>query len=816
MIKEIKYIGSSVFRIGALLFLIFLIGIFQVEAKGMDNYYPYIINPLPIKGYVKSLIIPPKTPNVLFALVGYDGKPKPSDKAGLYIFDISEVTRIKQISYWPIKSPIGMELSPSGQMLFLYANKGDSSKDWYGVLALDISNPHAVQQAGRIDIDISRARLSVNGSLLFIEEIVHGKKSTYFFDIYRISPVNRPTLLARVEWKWFDNFFPNPDGRSLILNNLGEFYVFDIANPSAPKLKNKFSPRLGYPQQIGKDGTLYILDGDDFVLATSTPNITKIGTLRGGFSGGDIQYITDNNKTAYITRFDKTIHVIDMTIKTDPKVVAQYTTPNYIGSAIPANDHKLIYAGLVGSIVVIDPAKAIATSESLIKAHAEALRQYHRKDDEYDFERSWNAINVLEAAGIKSAIKSKPSGLSDKIFANILNDYGFFLERKSRRDEAVEIFKMATKLDPARTVAYLNLGDCLRKQLSVVDTFQKKIILSKEIKRAYSQYKKLQGISTPSIDSFLALNIIDKPIANFCEYVAAYTNQGRFCELLGSGRSVKKHNGVGSMRVEISYEGTAHYPYVQFIDNQTNKEIDENIPDNGNDAPWASVIDIVPFLDGHHLLYHNGDGYLVISAPIGFSAKTSKGCRFDIHHTESFDENKMDLCHIIQTSKHPSFFRFSKSNYLDEETLKNARYNPNWTNESGAAEVDFDNDGKTETLIHLHYQSGAGPGCTYDFFDLLNEEKDGFSSSKRRALLLKMQGIEPEARGLHPVPHCYGNIAGWFRYHGITYFETKYPEGQPLNNDQEFHTVSYIKNGQIIRACDAKFKIKVETHRGNK
>ncbi|OQW97230.1 MAG: hypothetical protein BWK74_06720 [Desulfobacteraceae bacterium A6] len=814
MKSTLTYAGKTLST--ALLLSFFVTGAFRVEAIGIDSFYPYITATLPIPGYVNKLIIPQKTPNFLYALVRTDGKRKPSDKTGLYIFDVSDPAKVKQISYLPVVSPIGIDISPNGQTLFLYAYH--EPEGLYGLLVLDVSDPHAIRQAGRLNIDILQARLSVDGSLLFVQEreLVRNNNPSLFLSIYGVSSAKKPRPLARVQRKWFSgNFFPTPDGRHLILSQMEDFIVYDITNPLAPREEFEVSPHLGYPKEIGKDGTLYLLNGHDLVLASIIPQVTQIGVLRGRFSDADVRYISEDNKTAYISTIDKAIHVIDLATKKDPKVVEKYNTPNYVGSVTPARDGKLIYAGLLGSIVVIDPAKATATSESLISAHAEALRQYKRKDLKFDFERVGNAINVLEAAGIRTALKRRPSGLSDKMFASILNDYGFFLAKGSREAEAIEVYKKATALDPARSVAYLNLGDCLRKQLSVVDSFQKKIDLTKEIKLAYLQYKKLHGKTTPAIDSFLALNIIDSPIADFCEYVAAYTNQGRLRELFGSGGSVEKGNNQGSMRVEISYEGTGHFPNVRFIDNQTNKEIDEQIPENGEDAPWADNIDIIPFLDGHHLLYHNYKDYLVISTPIGAARKAGNGCRFAVHVTESFDKKGTDteLCRLVQSSKHPSFIRFDKSDFLDNEILDAAGYSHNWTNEFGAGEVDFDNDGKAETLVHLKYASGAGPGCGYDFFDLLNEGKDGFSTSKSRALLLKMQGIEDGARGLHPVPHCRGNATGWFSYKGITYFETKYPDDQPQNSEQEFHTVSYIKNGKIERACEAEFKARVEVQR---
>lgn len=784
-----------------LLLSIFLIGAFTCEAIGAESFYPYITDTLPISGDVKKLVIPKQTPNFLFALVGYDGNAKPSDKAGLYIFDVSETANIKQISYLPVVSPIGIELSPDGQTLFLYA--GQEPEGLSGVSMLDISTPDAIRQVGGLDIDILNAQLSVDGSLLFVKEKKH-------FSIYDVSTVKKPELLSRVQ-KHFNALYPLSDGKHLILNYHMDFTVYDIKDPSAPRERFKVSPHLGYPKAIGKDGTFYLKNGDDLVLASILPQAKKIGVLKGGFKSATVQYFSEDNKTVYISKLNRDIQVVDVTSHKNPKITAQYSAPNYVGAVVPARDKKIIYAGLLGSIIVIDPAKAIVTSESLTSAHAEALRQYRRNDLEYDYRRVDNAINVLEAAGIRMAIKNRPPGLSDKMFASILNDYGFFLEKDYQKDKAIEIYKKVITLDPTRTVAYLNLGDALRKQLSKTDSFQEKISSTEEIRDAYLRYKELNGNASPEIDSFLALNIIDTPIDDFCEYVATYTSQGRLDELFGTGKTIERGDDQGAMRVEISYRGTAHRPYMEgFFDNETNKQIiDEKIPcdDSNGRSSRINRIGIVPFFDGHYLLYYDNGGYLVKSAPIGSAQKTGQCCKFEMHVVESFDEKEEDteLCHLVQFSNHPSYITSDEPTNLNYEVLKAAGYR--WTHASGSCVVDFDNDGMLETLVKLRYSSTAGAGCGYNFFDLLNDEKDGFSTSKSRALLLEMQGIDDS---FHPVPYCHGNVTGWFIYKGITYFETKYPKNQPESSQQEFHTVSYIKNGQIEKVCEADFKIQVE------
>ena len=66
----------------------------------------------------------------------------------------------------------------------------------------------------------------------------------------------------------------------------------------------------------------------------------------------------------------------------------------------------------------------------------------------------------------------------------------------------------------------------------------------------------------------------------------------------------------------------------------------------------------------------------------------------------------------------------------------------------------------------------------------------------------------------HPVPACNGNDAGWFQHKGVYYFENRYPGEKPIIEGQMFHTVSYIKDGKIIRVCEANFRSQVKAEQG--
>jgi hypothetical protein len=113
-----------------------------------------------------------------------------------------------------------------------------------------------------------------------------------------------------------------------------------------------------------------------------------------------------------------------------------------------------------------------------------------------------------------------------------------------------------------------------------------------------------------------------------------------------------------------------------------------------------------------------------------------------------------------------------------------------------------------ERVVLLRFESGAGRGCGCQYFDLLNEAKNGILHGEKREQLLEMQGVRDLEH--FPCPHCTGNKADWFVYQGVTYFENKYPGGAPRDHTQAFHSVSYLKDGEIRNVCHYFFKIKTD------
>lgn len=450
------------------------------------------------------------------------------------------------------------------------------------------------------------------------------------------------------------------------------------------------------------------------------------------------------------------------------------------------------------------------TADSLLKAHERALQLYNATVDPIArYGRSQESAEILEAAGISAAVKKKPQELTGKQYAHILNDYALFLmQNQSRLGDAIQALRVAVKADPKRVVAYLNLGDALRVHMSKAKNYKDKVIATTEIKRAYTQYKKLSVKSNETIESFLHFNLVDAPQSSICEYIAAYVNAGRFNELLGDGSglygdsTVVDLNGDGKTeRVQITYEGTAHYPYMQVFDLKSGAAVGISEPDKDFNGPWADSIGLVPFNGQTYVLHYRIGGYPVLLTSINENFQEQIICRFANEPVETVGKGSVDkkLCAVILKEGHPSYLPFMEEHSVNPQANELIEAS---TEKAGM--VDVDNDGKEEPIVAIQYASGAGAGCDYNYFALLNSERTSLASGRVRDLLVQMQGLE-QVHFRHPVPSCRGNITGWFHLNGITYYETKFRGDYPSSGLSAFHDVSYIIDDGVHKVCEFVF-----------
>jgi len=781
-------------------------GIVSAEIAKDKSTYPYIIKSVPIAGFVMSLYVSKKNPDVLFVLVGHDGAPKDTNKTGLYAFDISDPGNPVNLDYFSMFGPFEMDINKTETRAYVYSRttKERSLKvHASNIRVLDISSPRKIRQTGFAEVGFyAKPLLSLDDKYLFVSS-----------DVYTAATHGNPELVTRLENlnSTVYGIFQSDGGKRLYIRGEGKsVYIYDVTNQAAPKLiKTITVGKYGIPQAMGKKGTALLTEYGNLNLVRLFPNQTMIGQINSRNSPFDKYHFSDDEKTLFAFPIGKIFYEYDLSNPGYPEVSAEYAVPDYVHTAVPGVHGNYLYAGLLGSVAVIDTRKYGATAEGLITAHAQALHQYKNPGSERYDQRSRIAINTLKAAGITQVLKRRPEGISGKKLAEVLNDYGFFLEKSFQYDEAVKYYTKVIELDPGRAVVYLNIGDSLRAGMRNLATFTEKRARAKIISNYYKKYQALANRSNKEINDYLALNMADHPIENLCNYITSYANHGRLQEIAGPGKDVLRLDGKSRMDVVISSSGSANLPEVIYRDSQTGKAI-WDAPDvvSTEDLQWTENILIVPFKNGHNLLTYTDLWHLDRTIPIGIAREENSQCSFNTKEELVFESNQEDkkLCDIVKSGSH--IFEGRKINYsITSKTM--AERDRRFTYPKYATEVDFDNDGVVEPIVYLQYE-GSGR-CAFNYFEMLNKDKSDLEIGQKRSILHSLQSLNTGAyHASEFFPSCSANTINWIHYGGKTYLENQYKDRATGDRRDMIHSVVIYDKGKIKEVCKGSYNYRIE------
>ena len=244
--------------------------------------------------------------------------------------------------------------------------------------------------------------------------------------VYGVSDPLKPIMLGNVDLQ--PKFSSKPlahgmttsmDGQRLIVrDSIDAVHVFDIRNLSAPaKVTEKHDKNFGVHLTAGSGKKVYVSGSNQFLVFNVGSSIEKIGSLDNA-GGGNGPFISSDEKTVLISS-GKYIRTLDISNPALPKVVAKYPMPNYAGAAVKLDKSNLIFAGLLGSLIVIDPSKAGPTKEGLIIAHQRALAEFNKSHaNPNPFQRAEEAIRILDAAGMQEAVKLRAGQAADRGASN--------------------------------------------------------------------------------------------------------------------------------------------------------------------------------------------------------------------------------------------------------------------------------------------------------------------------------------------------------------------------------------------------------------
>ncbi|MEQ1845088.1 MAG: hypothetical protein ABL983_05855, partial [Nitrospira sp.] len=170
-----------------------------------DEQYPHVLKQTPVKGFVTQLLLHPFNPHRLFAIVRPDGMPKADGRYGLYIFDLSDPSKIRELAYYKLHNPTQLALTYDYAFVLDTYNQGQEQDAPYGIHILrTFEEPTEIQRAGRIPADAFKMHLSQDGRLLFFEERSlqpENKKGLQIYDVskpWNEKPLTSIQLPARV------------------------------------------------------------------------------------------------------------------------------------------------------------------------------------------------------------------------------------------------------------------------------------------------------------------------------------------------------------------------------------------------------------------------------------------------------------------------------------------------------------------------------------------------------------------------------------------------------------------------------------------
>lgn len=220
---------------------------------------------------------------------------------------------------------------------------------------------------------------------------------------------------------------------------------------------------------------------------------------------------------------------------------------------------------------------------------------------------------------------------------------------------------------------------------------------------------------------------------------------------------------------------------------------------------WTHGQAVLPFGNRVYLVHFNEEDlnyprYLSYISPAN---KERVICEFSNSVTTrvGYPSEDTKLCRKLLVNP-PESIHFGETH-----NLKYPAFDRSETRPLNSGHVDFDNDTNIDNLVELSYESGAGRGYSFNYFDLLTDNKTNADNTADQSLLMELQVVDLSKR----IPGRPGsNDANWFVVDGVTYLENKHGTDQPTNKRSEFHTIKYLKNRTVHTACTYAFWVQTK------
>jgi len=249
--------------------------------------------------------------------------------------------------------------------------------------------------------------------------------------------------------------------------------------------------------------------------------------------------------------------------------------------------------------------------------------------------------------------------------------------------------------------------------------------------------------------------------------------------------------------VNCEWAGTADIGMCYYL-SEDNQKINFG-GDDDNGRLWGNI----------YFINFNNKSYILNSKnkkePLFLSLSNSKVCKFKTNTIEklipeSTFEYSKDICNAIENNDLTkiSYIDFLKkpnnmikaSFQINTESFENT---PQWNFPKKIAKFDYNNDGTNNNILEISYRSSAKRGCTYNYFDELDENYE----SKQSEILSKTRDLM----------NCGGEYNAFLKYNNLIYFKHR---EKNYDTSRNTYKVYLFKNNNIQTVCDYKQELVVE------
>lgn len=213
----------------------------------------------------------------------------------------------------------------------------------------------------------------------------------------------------------------------------------------------------------------------------------------------------------------------------------------------------------------------------------------------------------LHEAGIEVLLDEQPAGITAMERVLMLNDYGFWLTGegrvKDRPADAVKVLQKVVSLSPARTVAWLNLGDAARRALEQSDSYEKKQHLAELAVSAYDTYRSLAGKDAPGAGEFREFNVASVSEPDVCRYVADFYMHGQQAQIGATlDRPIDIYNDGHPIPIALTSSGSLGVASIKAIGNDGDDESNKDIYPIDRLEELTNGINVIPFKGRNYII----------------------------------------------------------------------------------------------------------------------------------------------------------------------------------------------------------------------